>query len=570
MAETGGDNKPDSRKAIVSKPVVIPTIESLQKSPLSSPNLLRLTLAERFGVDEFTGQAFDPETGKPVTPNTDLEAKIKADYTIFLAQIETERYFTNHNWDDLPIYNTETGEKLSGVEKVISYEREIKKKLVNIEEEIIFLPLIDPKTKEVLIPGSLRQLKAAQAVKARGGWSPVEYQELQQLAFAAEKVPETSASNSSLTPEKEIEQILQLPADQRVTALEQVRQRMVVSSLGIARLTRRLIQDIRFTPDADLGSLLEIAFMYRDKYNISKNEMDSISWRLSKFTAKQETIKHELQSFPDGKTFCQVNWGFEPQGELEFTRGRVGVILYCKNERDYINAYYKMDLAKASDDPQKIAKWESAVKKTGAVFIAQASKIFPYPVILCGPGGLAAVPHEEQHLLDNIIGSEGQPKAEDYAKVNGAYLEKELSTAVSDQDKEKVMDAFMWRNINLFVGNIKTEILAFSKEGLQPKTIENTLITHDSYDYLANLWNYLFSRNPQYEALAKSSIKRVLVDEYRAFIKRSVGYVDQLIGAGLSRDEAIVFLSTKRFNRWGREVKRLVTMTSPEDLAIAA
>ncbi len=80
----------------------------------------------------------------------------------------------------------------------------------------------------------------------------------------------------------------------------------------------------------------------------------------------------------------------------------------------------------------------------------------------------------------------------------------------------------------------------------------------------------MFSRNPQYEALAKSSIKRVLVDEYRAFIKRSVGYVDQLIGAGLSRDEAIVFLSTKRFNRWGREVKRLVTMTSPEDLAIAA
>lgn len=383
---------------------------------------------------------------------------------------------------------------------------------------------------------------------------------------------DSSQSNEGFDPKNELLKIRRAPRAERKKLLHEFKEKLAYQKEGLASLQADIIGTIKQRPDTPISELYESIVEQGAKYGINHEQKKLAMDLLQAYEKKHMAIRKYRQKYPEDEGLFKAVFGKEPNGSINVIDGPVTFYFQCDDPADYAFIYSGAFMQNRSVNEEEIkrANMSGGVSISASLISELRGSIIAENSSRIKSGDHQKVlDHEEQHVIKKIFGE----------IISQRDASERLNLAESDQERLLAVRDCLRLNREYWADEkARDEILAyFIGENIESYMVVQTLTKSKEegglYDYLneSKVWGkkivtekmqaksmFIHKFGPEFEAIADEEIQRVYVDEYKELISNSVGILDYLLSAGLSKEQIVAIFIHEPLSKWNKVKARLM------------
>lgn len=371
---------------------------------------------------------------------------------------------------------------------------------------------------------------------------------------------------SIFEPEFDIEEIKELPHDERAAAIVEFKQKLIYQQHGYAMLRSELISTFKANPDITQLELVKIGDRYAVTYGFPPSSELIVKQCISEVIDRHKRVEKIFKDLSDPVELCHQVFGFTPVGEVFVTKGIITLNFQFSDKNDFARAYQFGGLVTDEKLKQHTAnvggffvRSSNTSRKYSGLVIALQQRDTTTPTYL----------HEEQHAFHDVFGKFTEKP---YGRIDIYKVE---SKDLKGKARLYAMRFFLEHRFDALL-RVKDEILAFKKgDNIGDKFIVSYLVQPGSdgghYDYLekvrTSMDKYMSEGNfpdKVKERMAKMT-QKILVTEYKVIIQDAIDAFSEFTNAGYTKSDVIDLLTPVPVDQWKKVAKRILR---PEKLSV--
>ena len=374
-------------------------------------------------------------------------------------------------------------------------------------------------------------------------------------------------------PEKEIQEILKAPKEERKEKLSIFKEKLAFQKVGLARVQDIMIDEIMRKPEENKEELYDMAVDLGSEFGMNERQKREEEVAIEKYVNLHKGIENILHKFPNTNDLFKELFFETPKGKVELVTGPVSLYFKCYDFQDYLSIFYSNQRRHFGKKRDFTAEERAEAMECKAINIFSIS----HPGIGRGvmaenDSGIGRNPnegegaviftHEEQHAIHSLFDNEIILDPSDPIQVKS--VRQDFLDAETKEEKEKILTNFFRqfrKNAEIFA---KDEMLAHYKDGHDDMAFEEITLPKEEgggYDYLEEprKFQYLWMKtDDETRAMTEKVVQKTLIEEYRETIAKGVEAVRKLEKAGFERGEIIALLTYEPLSKWDKVVERII------------
>lgn len=380
--------------------------------------------------------------------------------------------------------------------------------------------------------------------------------------------PKAITPTETFSPEEELQEIKQLPKEQRRNALVEFKEKFAYQRESLARIQEQMERFIYKNPDASPEELFQQVKDMGRGYGLNQSQEELIQSVLHSYVKKHGHVREIREKYTDDADLYRTLFGKIPKGKVEVIAGPISLLFRCYDPEDYARIVFTEDLLEqrpVTESRKLGAAYSRGVKLAASPIKGLENAIIAEKVSARGDFAQAhdaskTLRHEEEHALQALF----EDKLQQYTARVGLA---EVVTADNNQERRRMLYKFL-RSERLSAERVASnEILAHLKtETLHPGEVIYALtagkesgspynITEKVQQVAEALRAALGSED---HSIIEEALTEVFQTEYHQLIEEGVKAFTVLLDHGYSRERAGALLLQEPFSHWKKLVKRLV------------
>ncbi|MBN1585639.1 hypothetical protein JW899_04735 [Candidatus Uhrbacteria bacterium] len=381
----------------------------------------------------------------------------------------------------------------------------------------------------------------------------------------------------------------------RKERLSEFKEALARQKAGIAEIIDDLFKVVLATPDEKAESLMARVLDAAPKYRIGRSQLELFESAIREFRRKHEAVVKYRELYPDDADLFEACFGKKPDGRIDVTVRPMALLFQCFDKNDLAFAF---GFHLHGGDQSKIDRqYVDFIRHSVGMALLRAGKIgdlFGAMIVKNGElfaefdsqfGAPSVLSHEEQHQFNDLF--EPNQKLLDVHETMRRMAEH--GTPPKEAIRAIIRRLARWSRARMIDPEVRQEILAHYRQGIDTKTIGRTLVNLKLYDFrndeyfrsridtlpliIKNLLDREIQRvfrqtaenggrtaDTQGINIDESEIKNVVdsvFDEYPADMQNWLEAVETMERKGYGKDEIIGLLYQESIDRWPNLSKRM-------------
>ena len=371
------------------------------------------------------------------------------------------------------------------------------------------------------------------------------------------------------SPEKELKKIKRLPHDDKETALETFKEKLIRQRIAWAQCRVVIERLVEFNPEAPQKEMLALVEKFGSYYGFSKKQKSLAGQIIDRYIVQHKLVKEVREKYPKDKELVEHLTGMKlaETDDLSVSIGPLSVDIrmdpfnferiHQNSDNPVMDVKYGGMSSQSKHLPPifytvlntKYARPSTPVhemehhKNVLSSGLNPKRHISPDAELLLRQGGRAPL---REVIMEKLFGFERNVDEELYLAYEN---EKDMPT------KTFLLEGFFKLRLSDGLARAKNEILAMKKDR-RPYTYD-FFFKQDglAHDYFAGLRNY---KSEEDDPLWVDMMEKIFADEYKPIVSDAIEAFDRLEKGGYIREEVIAMLSDKSLAEWPKTARRLL------------